>query len=185
MTDAKLDGETVMEIAREVARRYKRRCWWADVDDMAGQASVAILEAQRTWDPQVGVPLEGYVRRAAVLSVKGLLWRTSSPCSGGLGDPRRNLAELRRVPDDHAPATARPDMEGKIDTERLCARVRARVAELAARTRDGQRAVPVLVGETTASDGPREERVATYKAVELVRRKARADAEMYRLWSES
>lgn len=72
------------------AKRYLRRCWWAAEDDLVQVGREACLRAERTFDPRVGLPEEGYVWRAIVLSMKAALWHESSPVSGGMNNPRRD-----------------------------------------------------------------------------------------------
>ena len=69
------------EVVRRVASRYQARCWWADLDDLKQEAWVAVLEAKETWDPNFGVPLHGYVWRAASRRLGNYLWEQSVPVS--------------------------------------------------------------------------------------------------------
>jgi hypothetical protein len=177
-----VDPETVLRIARAVALRYKRRCWWADVDDLTSEASVAVLRAARTWDPQVGVPFEGYAGRAAVLGVRAFLWRESAPVSGGQSDPRANLTGVRRVElgDDLAVESSTP---AQIDTVRWRLAVRDRIRSLAQQSKGGDAAYEVVGRDRTPSDVQREHpEVRVYSAVEVLRRKVRDDYKLYDLW---
>ena len=47
------EGARVAEVA---ARRAKRKCWWADLDDLRQEAALAVHQAAGTFDPGVGVP---------------------------------------------------------------------------------------------------------------------------------
>lgn len=92
-----VDPQSIMKMAANVARNYKRRCPWADVDDMTSRGCIAIVAAQQTFDPDVGTEFKDYAMRAAALQVKDLLWRQFSPVSGGLHNPRKHLAHIERV----------------------------------------------------------------------------------------
>jgi len=178
-----VDAEEVLRIAKAVAQRYANRCWWADVGDMVQEATVAIIVARRTWDPQVGVPFDGYAARAAALRVKDWLWRESSPVTGGLHDPRKNVAGVHaaELKDDVAPQPARDPGEA-LDEIDWRLRVRRRLRALAGRTRDGDLAAEVLVRGRPPADVIRETGADVYGAVHLVRRKVGSDARMYALW---
>ena len=76
-----MDTKEVLRIAQVAAARYARRCWWASVEDMKSEAVVAILAAQKTWDPNHGAPFGAYAYRAALLAIRPYLWRNSSPVS--------------------------------------------------------------------------------------------------------
>lgn len=182
---AELGGADVLRIARAVARRYKKKCWWANVDDMTSEASVAILESAANWDPQVGIPIDGYVARAAALRVRDYLWRQSSPVSGGLHNPRELIAGVHAAPLDEDIVQHEESVESQLDKMQWRLRVRDRLRQLAERTRDGELAAEVLVrgrpsGEVIAETGR-----DVYGAVHLVRRKVRTDAMLYKLWRRS
>lgn len=198
-TEYKIDGTEVLRIAKAVAQRYAARCWWADKDDMTSEASEAILRAQRTFDPQVGVPFDGYAAKAAALRIADWLWKNSSPLSGGTHDPRKHVAgvhsnqlaadrvtpgEETRVGAHHDTAEITDDATGdQLDAMNWRLQVRSRIRALAARTRDGETAVEVMIRERTSGEVIRETGKDVYGAVHLVRRKARNDRELYDLWA--
>lgn len=82
-----------LDVAAKVARRYARRVWWADADDLQQEATTAALKAETTWDPAPGVPLEAYVWRACALHLRTYLWRQSSPVT----ETWHRLSTLRGV----------------------------------------------------------------------------------------
>lgn len=88
-------SEQLVKVATKVARRYARRCWWADEEDLRQEAMVAALECLKEgrWDPEVGVPLNAYAWRACVNHLRSYLWRQSSPVS----ETDHNLENLRGV----------------------------------------------------------------------------------------
>lgn len=178
-----LGGADILRIARAVARRYKKKCWWANLEDMISEASVAILESRSNWDPQVGIPIEGYVARAAALRIRDFLWRQSSPVSGGLHNPRELIAGVHAAPLEEDLALREESVEVLHDRISWRLRVRDQIRRLASITRDGDLAVEVMVHEEkTTSDLKRETGRDVYGAVHLVRRKARYDATLYKLW---
>jgi len=178
----RITGEEVLQIARAVARRYARRCWWADLDDLTGEASRIVLEARDRWDPQVGVPFSAYATRAATVKLRDYLWEQSSPVSGGLHNPRKLLGGLQRAPmlDDEHPH--QPDPGHSLDEAAWRLRVRKTIRRIANRTEDGDLAVEVLVRGRKPEDVHAETGASPYRAVHLVRRKVRTDATLYRLW---
>lgn len=83
--------ETKMaEIANTVARRYRRRCWWAEEDDLTQQAWVGVLSAYHVVfdavyasDREIAEPRRkafGNIAYHAAWATTGrYLWRQSSP----------------------------------------------------------------------------------------------------------
>ncbi len=179
-----IESEEVLRIAKAVAMRYKRRCWWADVDDLVSEASVAVLTAHKTFDPQVGVSFAGYATKAAILRVRGFLWRESSPLSGGLHDPRKNIAGVHAAPLDDNLLERTPNARDQMELIEWRHRVRDRIRVLADRTRDGDLAVEVMVHERPPGEIIQETGRRAYSAVSLVRRKVRSDAPLYKLWRQ-
>ena len=86
------------QLAKAVAARYKRSSWWADFEDMQQEATVAILRAQETFNPNCGVAEGAYCFRAGLFAVKRYLWENSAPVSGGSHRPEIALAGLTRAP---------------------------------------------------------------------------------------
>lgn len=102
--------EELDEVAEKVARRYCRRCWWANFDDVKQDAWHAIVQATRPFDPDYGLPFEAYAMRAAFRWVRGPLWKESSPVSSS------NLDKLRGL--HRAPIEAIETHEAPNDPER-------------------------------------------------------------------
>lgn len=184
---------TVHDLATQTAASYKRRCWWADRGDLYQVARVAALQARRTYDPTTGVPRTAYYRRAMVLAVRRWLWEQSSPVSGGLHRPERDLAGVHRAPmsgvDEQAmhmlrgtdPTTQQPDTT--LDDERWRAAVRQRLQELSGDW--GGHAVQALLhaADERPDDAvlPNGAPAATKRAVRTLKRHARNDAQLYQL----
>lgn len=167
--------EDIRVIATRVAKRYGRRCWWAEVDEMVQEASVAIIQALRTFDPEVGVPVEGYCHRAAIFAVKHYLWRMSAPVSE-THHKRHTLAGVHRASLEQA-----LDIESDSDHEHRQWRrnVIEELVKLANRTENGDLAAAILLEHEAAPSDP-----AVKKAVRILRRHARTSYPLYRLWKE-
>lgn len=60
---------------------YAKRVWWADLSDLRQEAWVAVLEAERTYDPARG-PRSSYMRRAVWNRLGNYLGAQASPVSG-------------------------------------------------------------------------------------------------------
>lgn len=205
-----IDAKDVLTIAKKAAQSYAK-CWWADRDDLVSEASVAILQAHKTWDPEVGVPWEQYVRIAAIRRLRQFLWHESSPVSGGLHDPRKNIAGVIRnftldmrdmhdtrcgrlneqhyvaasdALDSHIVFASKPDPVGTIDQQDWRLKVRKRIRALARDGRDGDLAVEVLVRGRKPKDLIAETGRDVHGAVHLVRRKLREDKRAYKLWQQ-
>ncbi len=184
-TEGEIGADTILKIAHDVARRFKRRCWWADMDDLTGEASRIVLEASRSWDPQVGVPFWGYAHTAAVRGLGAYLWQQSAPVSEK-AHRRKDLAGVYKTDvnkiDEEKFADV-PDAGELLDETRWRDRVRHQIERLAAVTPNGHLAVQVLVHEIQPADleAPRSE---IYRAVHLVRRKIKEDYDLYYLWDE-
>ncbi len=181
-----IDGDEVLRIAKAVARRYANRCWWADVDDMTNEASVAVLTAKRTWDPEVGVPFDGYAARAAALHLRTYLWRVSSPVSGGIHDPKKNIAGVHagEFSEEHHGVPVDQDPGLKLDEVNWLLKVRRRIRALARDGRDGELASEVLVRGRRPMDVIAETGRDVHGAVHLVRRKIREDRRLHKLWQQ-
>jgi hypothetical protein len=187
-----IDAAEVLRIARAVARRYAQRCWWADEDDMTSVASLAVLDASRHWDPQVGVPFDGYAARAASNQVREHLWRESSPLSGGLHDPRKNIEGVTRASLDvrtddgewspRPELVQNPDPGPQLDDAQWRLRVRRRVRALSGVTQDGGLARAVLLdGRAPSELAPEGDLKRAYRAVQILRKRVRLDPVSYKL----
>lgn len=187
-----VNAAEVLRIARAVAHRYAQRCWWADLDDLTSVASVAVLDASRHWDPQVGVPFDGYAARAASNQVREHLWRESSPLSGGLHDPRKNIEGVTRTSLDiqtedgewvpRPELATRADPGPELDDTQWRLRVRRRVRALARAVPDGDLARAVLLeGRAPSELAPGGDLSRAYKAVQVLRKRVRFDSVSYRL----
>lgn len=71
----------IYENASTVARRYKRKCWWASVEDMKQEATKAQLQAAPNFDETWGRPIAGYLYKVALYAARAVVLKSSSPVS--------------------------------------------------------------------------------------------------------
>jgi DNA-directed RNA polymerase specialized sigma subunit len=169
----------VDSIALTMAKRYKRRCWWADLDDMTQEARTALLEALRTADPQSSVPVDGYLWRVAAFRIRAFLWKNSAPVNA----PWHKMTELRGVHRAELSPLIEDDSISApktIDERQWRERVRARLADLASRVEDGFLAKALLLEE----QGTRTDK-SLNKARSRLKKDIRNDFELYELWREA
>lgn len=170
------------------ARRYSRRCWWVDPDDLRQVGALAVVEAKRTFDPAVGVAPEQYYWRAIVLSMRRYLWLESSPVSGGKHRPEESLAGHRRAEvSDEAYASigeASPAPEEEIADREWHACVQERLTALASELPGGLNDLALLLDQTNAQEiaAVRGTRLTSiYQATARLRAKVRDDDALYAL----
>lgn len=136
-------NEQVVEIIQRNASRaaacYRRRCWWADFDDMRQEAIAAQLKAERgrTYDEELGRPLSAYLWSVALYAVRRLVHKASAPVS--TSHRTENLLGLYRAPTElhleggHViphPALPSRNAEDEAIAQDVDTRVRLRVVEL-------------------------------------------------------
>lgn len=123
---------TEEKLVSVAARRYARRSWWVDIEDLKQEGRVAVEEARRKFDHNYGTPWEAYCWRAILFAMKRFLWASSVPVSGGSHRPRESYANVRRADavedDDFEVVDCAPD-KALFDRE-WDARVRKRVMQL-------------------------------------------------------
>lgn len=125
--------------ATKAAACYRRRCWWADFDDMKQEALTAQLKAERaqTYDPEIGRPKSAYLWSVAMYAVRRLVHKASAPVS--TSHRTENLIGLYRAPTEYKaegggwmpnPAMPTGNAETEMIAQDRAARIRARVVEL-------------------------------------------------------
>lgn len=117
-------------VAGRAARWYKRRCWWAEEEDLRQEAWRACVQASRTFDPERGTPEEAYLWYAAVYAVRLYVLRQSAPVSAAKNRAQElrgvMRAPLERVRTAAAPVEPADEAAIRIQRERAVAgRVRA------------------------------------------------------------
>lgn len=173
----------IRQVSLAVARRYKRRCWWADIDDLTNEAAAAIVKALPNWDPEVGVPVEAYVWRAAAFACKHWLWKNTAPVNASShsakelkGIHRVSLKAVHSQESDHDPHRDYTDMEWR-------QRVKAHLEEIIASTPNGDLAAAVLLEERKPMDMEADTQ-RVYKAAAVLRNRLRQSYPLYKLWKE-
>lgn len=119
------------DIVTMVARRYRRKCPWAQLDDLEQVGRLAVVEALPNWEP--GMASHGeYVYAAVAFAMKRHLWLESCIVSGGMHRPEQSRAALRTaVLEDDAHEHMGESPELQTDDAMWCARVRARLMKIA------------------------------------------------------
>jgi RNA polymerase sigma factor (sigma-70 family) len=175
--------KTLDDVVNLAARRYAARCWWADVNDLRQEAWVAVLDAQRTFDPTRGVPLHGYAWRAAVNALRTYTWRAGSPVYA----PIKKLDQLAGLTRDELDLELPGGSEGQDDRlhdSRASTDLESRVRHLLNRGRYG------MAVQLTLLDGvpPREVALLCgvpvthiWEANNAAKRRLRADPTLRRL----
>lgn len=173
------------------AASYVRRVWWADREDLEQEAwkyATEILNYQQTYDPSVGVPLFGYLRKAIGRLLYNYVLAESAPVSAPRRDAGR-LKGLQRAAIEDAPEdTLDPEVELR---ERFSdAGRRARLETILhglVGSEKTELAVPFLIGEertypaAAARAGRSVEEVKA--AVKQVRQAIAGSPELWRLWA--
>jgi RNA polymerase sigma factor (sigma-70 family) len=136
--------EELTALARRAARRYKRKCWWADERDLRQTAALALLEAQRNYDPQTGIPFEGYAWKVMINQLHGAVLRASAPVSA----PHHKLPDLKglyRAALDDGLVDLRADPYRVLAALEKQARMKAALDDILADEHDHQIARDVLL----------------------------------------
>ena len=179
--------------ARRAARAYARKCWWAELEDLEQTAFVATTRAMETFDPKVGVPLDAYLYRAAVLAIKPYLLAQSAPVSA----PRSKRDELKgliRV-EINSTANGKPwqissapnTVDVTLDRVQLVAWVRERLHELLIDAKQTEIALPVLLDLETSSEVAQRHGVdvqTIYLATLRAKRRIANDPALWQLWKD-
>lgn len=168
-------------IAKAASRRYKRRCWWASLPDLEQAAWVAILEAERTHDPQTGIPFEGYAWRAVVNQLHGAVLRESAPVSA----PTHKLPDLKglfREALDEGLVDPRADPYRMLAALEKQARMKAALEEILSDERAHQIARDVLLREQAPAVVARKRGVPVQRIYSIVRRIKNRIGRSYACW---
>ncbi len=84
-------------IVNKAARRYARRVWWADRNELVQEGWLAAIQAQRTWSPTGKAGFRWYVWRSVVVALRNFLLRESAPVKIGASRHLHKLKGLTRV----------------------------------------------------------------------------------------
>lgn len=146
-----MSAEIIHKNAVRAAGAYKRKCWWADYDDLYQTASLAQVEACRTFDESWGRPLAAYLWRAAILATRTAVHKASAPVSAS--HQTENLLGLYRDTLDapHVQLESGETVEELFGEYERARRVRERVTVLV-----GEQAMEFALGVITDEWKPRE-----------------------------
>lgn len=181
---------TVTKNASAVARRYKRRCWWASVEDLEQEAIRAQVEAleKSTFDPERGTPSGAYLWAVALYSARRLLLKSSAPVS--TEHRMDNLVGLYRevVPDGDGSIEFHLDsFEELVHRRDLARRVRERVLALVG-AQCAHFALAVISDEVSPADVAAHNQVpatAVYEMQKAIKKVLEHDQVLNDLWRSS
>lgn len=181
--------------ARSVASAYKRKSWWASIDDLQQTAYEAQLDAVPRFNPDWGVPFSAFTRRAAVLACRKALLAASAPVSAR-HDPGQlkglfATSLTRRVQGDDGSVffdELRDEQLRPVDDLLHAAQTRARIHArlLTLFGQDGlEFALWALAGEFKPSDVVREHGgnvQEVYRVARRMRDRISRDPELHEIW---
>lgn len=189
--------EEIIEVnARKAAALYKRRCWWASVEDMQQEARTAQLEALERggFDESWGRPLSAYLWTVAFYAVRRLVLKASAPVSTHYRLDK--LIGLHRSPTEFVGesgevrevlVSSAQDAESLVEAHRCAQRVRARVETLL-----GARNAAFVFGVMTGEYRPEEIAEAHSMPLQRVREAQKHcrkvlqdDAVLFDLWRDA
>ena len=197
--------EEIERNAKVISRRYKRRCWWLEVEDVKQEAIGAQLQALSRFDATRGTPIGGYLWGAALNAARRAVHKASAPVSHShrterlLGLFRAPLT--RPAPDGGDRHSAGPENDvpiaelttlGQCDAyidelviaADIAGRVRARMVKLL-----GEDGAEFALGALTDEWTPREIAAQSkttphvvYRAQQHAQAVLRGDEELFDLW---
>jgi len=174
-----------MEIAQKVTHRYCRLCSWACADDLRQEATLAALQAEKTWRPDGGAALASHLYLAALRAVQHALFKSSAPVSTCHRTER--LAGLVSVDVEAAERMAASDLpaDSNLHLSRWRVQVMGRLNEVLGA--DADVAAPVLLDDVPparAAVNAGLPVVAVYGVLQRVRRRLRNDHVLQELWEQ-
>lgn len=173
--------QVIVQNAEVVARKYKRRVWWAPEADLRQAAVVAQMEAVHNFDPKYGRPVAGYLFRVAVYAARRTLLKASAPVSHEhdltklVGLYRAPLEDLDQT---HVAFDTERAYDAKVIWQRLEDRLGAEGAKFAfAVFVEGWQ--PAEIAEASAV--PVED---VYRYIHYTRRLLESDVVLHQFWKE-
>lgn len=195
---------TCRRVVEEVARGYRRRCWWADMDDMRQEAMLELAKSLPKRDRSQA--LAPWVRTIAVRAMRNLLWRASTPCSAPQHPETKHVEVLRTQqraapppegaplpvdgPDVQLPAEGEehPSPEALVMGRRFVLRLREELHRVLLHDgAHGHLALEVLLFDTPAPEVAEAEGVEVtrvHRAVAAAKRRITHDAALRSMWLE-
>jgi len=176
-------------VPKIAARRYVRRCYGVDVQDLEQEGCLIALQAAEKFDPSrypdenVGELFYFYVWRTVVMHLQKYIYGTKVPVSG---NPHRAEEAFKGL-------SAAPIEDNTCEAQNVRVSMKLAVwrVQVSAKVRDlvGDRAEilePILFEETRIIDVARQlgvEHGALRKEVNAVRKRLAADSDLRKLWS--
>lgn len=199
----KIHYDKIMHNAHIAAVRYRRRVWWADVDEMRQEAVKEQLAAARTIDLSGRTNPDDYfgaaMYRIAAISIKTMLCKASAPVSTrhrvnnlkGLTHATITMAPMGATDSDYFERT-RPELvthetpEHETQASEIARLVRDRVVEVLGA--DGAEfAMIMLSGEFSPREVVEEhggEAETVYGAMRRIRAMLSADSTLHEMWRQ-
>lgn len=179
-----------LDVAREVARKFKRRAWWAEVAELEAEILAELVGSYQSFNPEM--VFRAWAWRVAFRAARNALWSASSPCTGPQRPTRAQTEALRgqqrqEVDEDAAPLTAAvPRQDELVASKRFRLALRRELARVIDGGRGGDLATEVLLfddapAEVAAREGVEVGKV--YRAVCAAKRRIESDARLYQLWT--
>lgn len=186
--------------AHKAAMRYRRRVWWADVEEMVQEAIKEQYVAARTFDPRGRTNPDDYfgaaMYRIATIAIKNMLCKASAPVSAlhrpdnlkgltsvGLMQPNESGIGERERPELGHSST--PELHAA--ESQLSRFVRSRVVHLLGE--DGAEfAMAMLTGEFTPAEVVEEHDIApetVYTTIRRMKDTLSTDRVLYDIWREA
>lgn len=133
--------EQMARIAKDVAWKYARRCWWQDRQEIEQQAWTVVLEVKKHHAPrdaagEIDRNIFGAIAyKAAMRQLSRWMWRESSPVSTTDHDVK-NMGDAFRAPTTKLERAefSPPSPEDLVDEKRLLKALTKRVYELCGNT---------------------------------------------------
>jgi DNA-directed RNA polymerase sigma subunit (sigma70/sigma32) len=178
--------DEVQRIAADVAHGYARKWRYVDGADLLQEAILAVLHAQKTFDPSRGTKFAAYAGQAASYAVKMYLWRNSFPVNESV-HKRDSLMGVVRV-SIHSSKATRLKLPLPPPDERLHeARWTKRVQDWVKENDASGLGAAALLADLRPREVAEEKEVPSRKvqqALGRVRTKARQSEELRQLWEE-
>ena len=168
------------------AKKYKRRCWWVDVEDLTQEAWPTMLRAKMTFDPSTGVPEQAYLWRAVVIRLKNYVWSLSSPVSANDGE-KPNLAGVLHERLHPGMADRAPYGETLTIQRNFTSLIDSEVRHTIMRLDNGELAADMLISGYTLSEVCQRHNVArgaVLSALAQARKALAGNLYLQRLWRE-
>lgn len=186
-------------VVDEVARSYRRRCWWADVEDLRQEAFLELAKSLPKRDRSQA--LAPWVRTIAMRAMRNLLWRASTPCSAPQHPEAHHVEVLRTQqraapppegapvpvdgPDPQLVAEDHPSAEALVMGKRYVLHLRAELHRVLLRNEHGHLALEVLLYDASAPEVAEREGVEVtkvHRAIAAARRRITHDATLRAMW---